>query len=99
MVASIYNNLLFLYLQILTAVTTTCAALAKMHTREILDLVRMDLDEEQEENEYLFYGSKHRVTPNESKLQLSEQYVSSKYLKVIFGVWQLSSGNLALHYD
>lgn len=39
----------------------------------------MDLDEEQEENEYLFYGTKHHVTPNESKLQLSEQYVYSKY--------------------
>ncbi|KAF5302518.1 hypothetical protein FQR65_LT00890 [Abscondita terminalis] len=59
---------------VVTAVLTTCAALGKMHTQDVWELIKTDLAEEQEKD-YYEYDKNGHVNTNEAKLQLSQHFV------------------------
>lgn len=59
---------------VVTAVLTTCAALGKMHTQDVWELIKTDLAEEQEKDFYEYDKNGH-VNTNEAKLQLSQHFV------------------------
>lgn len=59
---------------VVTAVLTTCAALGKMHTQDVWELIKADLAEEREK-EYYEYDKNGHSNTNEAKLQLSQHFV------------------------
>lgn len=69
-------------LQIMTTLLLTCAVLATVHRKNVLQLIQSDIEMEQEkiisemESKKHSYGLKH-LSENELKLQRSEEYVAS----------------------
>ncbi|KAF2896542.1 hypothetical protein ILUMI_09633 [Ignelater luminosus] len=60
---------------VVTAVLTTCAALGKMHTQDVWELIKADLAEEQEKSYYEYDNKNGHLSSNEAKLQLSQHFV------------------------